>query len=108
MTQISKITSYIYGFLLIFGGIMGYVKAHSKMSLITGLVSGILIFLACNLGAKKPKEGYLSIAAISLVLSLFFLMRYSSTHTFMPSGLMLILSTTTFVVVGLSWFKGKK
>lgn len=108
MNQVSSIISNIYSALLILGGIMGFVKAHSKMSLITGIVSGALVFLACKIGAKKPKEGYLFVAAISLVLAIFFSMRFASSHAFMPSGLMLILSTTTFAVVGLSFLKHKK
>lgn len=109
MNQISSAISNLYAILLVLGGIMGFIKAHSRMSLITGVISGILVFLACKIGEKKPKEGYLFVSAVSLVLSIFFASRFSHTHAFMPSGLMLILSVTTFAVVGLSWLKkGKK
>ncbi len=108
MNSISNLTSKIYGALLILGGIMGFVKAHSKMSLLTGVMSGILVFLACNIGAKNAKNGYLFVSAISLMLSIFFVLRFSHSHVFMPSGLMSILSMTTFVVVGLSFLKHKK
>lgn len=105
MNAVSTIISNIFGLLLIAGGIMGYVKAKSMMSLLTGILSGIMVFVACNLGKTKPREGYLFIGAISLVLAIFFALRYSTTHVFIPSGLMLILSTSTLVVVGLSLFK---
>lgn len=107
MNKTSKTVSSIYGILLIIGGIMGFVKAHSKMSLITGLVSGIFIFTACKLGEKKPYEAYLFISAISLALAGFFAGRFSYSHAFMPAGLMLILSVTTLVVVGMNIVKGK-
>lgn len=107
MNQVSYIISNIYAALLVIGGVMGFVKAHSKISLMTGIVSGILVFLACKFGTQKPKEGYLFVAAISLVLAIFFSLRFTATHAFMPAGLMLILSTTTFAVVGLSFLKHK-
>ena len=108
MNQASYIISNIYAALLIIGGVMGFVKVHSKMSLLTGTISGILVFLACRFGVKKPKEGYLFVAAISLILAIFFSLRFTGTHAFMPAGLMLILSTTTFAVVGLSFLRQKK
>ena len=108
MNQISTLVSNLYAILLILGGVMGFIKAHSKISLITGSISGILVLLACKIGSKSPKEGYLFISAISLVLSIFFATRFSHTGAFMPSGLMLILSVTTFAVVGLNWLKKGK
>lgn len=87
---------------------MGFLKAHSKISLITGLLSGILVLLSYKLGDKNPKAGYLYISGISLCLSILFLLRYTATQIFVPSGLMFLLSTTTFVIVGLSLIKSKK
>ena len=108
MDQISKITSYIYGASLIIGGLIGFVSAQSTMSLTTGAVSGILVFVACKLGEKKPKEAYLFIAAVSLVIALFFSTKFAASHILMPHGFMLIISTTTFAVVGLNYLKRKK
>ena len=107
MNQISKTTSYIYGVVLILGGILGFVKAGSTISLLTGLTSGLLVFLSCKIGTTKPKEGYLYVAAISLVLAIFFTIRFAATSHFMPNGLMLVLSTMTFVIVGLNYLKNK-
>ncbi|MBI3591153.1 MAG: TMEM14 family protein [Candidatus Melainabacteria bacterium] len=108
MNQISNFISKIYGILLIAGGIMGFVKAHSKMSLLTGAISGILVFISCSIGSKRPKEGYLYVSTVSLILAVFFALKFKATHAFMPAGLMLILSTTTFVIVGLSFLQAKK
>ena len=107
MNQISILISNAYGALLVVGGIMGYMKAHSKISLLTGLISGILVQFACQIGKKKPKEGYLFVSTISLILSVFFCMRFAKTHAFMPSGLMLILSAITLAIVGISFLKEK-
>ncbi len=103
MNKLSKFTSKIYGALLIIGGIIGYIKAGSKPSLITGVISGILIYIACKLGKRKPKDGYLYIAALSLSLATFFAIRYASNLKFMPSGLMLIVSAITLSIVSVSF-----
>ncbi len=102
MDKFSKLISLIYGVMLILGGVMGFLKAHSKMSLITGVVSGLIVLLSCKMNSKSS---YLYVSAISLVLAGFFSFRFAHSHLFMPAGLMLILSTTTFCIVGLSWFK---
>jgi uncharacterized membrane protein (UPF0136 family) len=104
MDKFSKLISLIYGVMLILGGVMGFLKAHSKMSLITGAVSGLIVLLSCKINSKSS---YLYVSAISLVLAGFFSYRFAHSHAFMPAGLMLILSTTTFCIVSLSWFKSK-
>jgi uncharacterized membrane protein (UPF0136 family) len=104
MDKFSKLISLIYGVMLIPGGVMGFLKAHSKMSLITGAVSGLIVLLSCKINSKSS---YLYVSAISLVLAGFFSYRFAHSHAFMPAGLMLILSTTTFCIVSLSWFKSK-
>lgn len=108
MNKLSSLSSTIYGILLIIGGIMGFVKAHSKWSLITGLISGALILLATKRGSFNSRMQHFSVALISLLLATFFYFRFNTTHLFMPSGLMLILSALNFVIVGLSWIKSKK
>src|SRR3989338_7453202 len=108
MNAVSTIISNIYALLLIAGGIMGYVSVKSKMSLITGVISGLMVLVACKVGKEKPRDGYLFVGAISLLLAIFFALRYSTNHAFMPGGLMLILSTTTLVVFGLSLFKSSE
>lgn len=107
MDKLSSMISTIYGIVLIVGGAMGFVKAHSKMSLLSGLVSGVLVLLACQIGNKNPKAGYLFIASISLVLGMFFSMRFAMSHAFMPAGLMVLLSTITYVFVARGWMKSK-
>ena len=107
MDKLSKFISFVYGILLMVGGVMGYVKAHSKMSLMAGVASGLLVFLSLTLSSKNLKAAYLFIASISLVLAEFFLMRFTSSFQFMPAGLMLLLSTITYVVVAMDWLRDK-
>lgn len=99
----------IYGILLIAGGAMGYVKAHSTMSLYLGLISGILVFLSIIATVKNPDDVYLYLAGISLFLAYFFLFRFKvSFFKFIPAGLMLLASTSVYVVAGVSYLENKR
>lgn len=107
MDKFSTIVSNVYALLLVAGGIFGFVKAHSMWSLVTGIIFGLLIFISTNYGKHNVKMQYFSNALFSLIVAFIFLFRFMATHSFMPAGLMLILSTFTFVVVGMGWLKNK-
>ncbi len=107
MDKLSTLVSNFYAVMLIVGGVMGFIKAHSKWSLIIGVISGLFIFVSCRIGQKNSKAAYLFVASISLLLAMFFSLRFAATHAFMPGGLMLILSITTYVLVALGWLKNK-
>ena len=86
---------YIYGVLLIVGGVMGYVKARSTPSLVAGLVCG---FIALLLGYRYAWH-FAPHAALILSLVLIFLMgrRYLNTRKAMPSLLIVVLSLVVAV-----------
>ena len=107
MDKLSNIMSIFYSIMLMLGGVIGFTKAHSKWSLIIGLVSGIFILVSYKIGDKNPKAAYLFIASMSLILGIFFSMRYAVHHTFMPGGLMFILSSLTYIAVARGWLKNK-
>jgi uncharacterized membrane protein (UPF0136 family) len=94
--QPPQILLYVYGFLLIFGGLMGYIKAHSTPSLVAGLVCGLI---AIFLGYRYDWRLALPCAFI-LALVLIFLMgrRYLRTRKPMPALLIVILSLIVAVV----------
>ena len=81
----------IYGLFSIFGGITGYRKAGSKVSLISGVISGVLLLVgAFLLGDANPVGGLIAFI-VSLVLVIVFAIRLAKTRKFMPAGLMVIL-----------------
>ena len=88
MSNSSVTVLWIYIALLLAGGVMGFVKAGSKVSLIASSLFAALLAL-CAL--RVANSLYLAIGVITVVL-LVFVMRYSKSKKFMPAGLMVILS----------------
>lgn len=92
----SNILLYVYGVLLIIGGVMGYVKARSTPSLVAGVVCGLI---AIFLGYRYVWH-YAIYAALILALVLIFLMgrRYLRTRKPMPALLIVVLSVIVALV----------
>jgi uncharacterized membrane protein (UPF0136 family) len=87
---------YVYGLILILGGVMGYVKAKSIPSLVMGGLCGIIALL---LGYYYTWH-FAPEAALLLSLLLIFIMgrRFLRTRKFMPAGLIVGLSLIVAVV----------
>ena len=98
----------VYGILMLVGGIFGFTKAGSKVSLITGAVSGILIFAGVGLLMQgQYAAGRALLAFTSFVLSGAFALRLLKTRKFMPAGMLLVLSLiASFMAVQLFIMKG--
>ena len=83
---------WIYILLLIAGGLMGYIKAKSKASVIASSISALPLILV---GLKILPS---SLASILLaVLLILFGTKYIRSGTFIPSGIMCILTLFTFL-----------
>lgn len=79
----------VYIVLLLVGGLMGYLKAGSKVSLITATVFAAALAL-CVWG---PIPSGLWVAQVlQIMLVIVFAVRWAKTKKFMPAGLMLILT----------------
>lgn len=90
---------FLYGLLLLIGGIIGHVKANSLASLIMGITFSILAIASAYALWKNKAIGDLSAKIISLVLAAFFVYRYLLTEKFMPAGLMVLLSVAVFAIL---------
>ena len=95
----------VYGVLML-GGFMGYAKAGSKMSLIMGIVSAIVIFTGLYLSKGNTQIGYGLISAMSGLLVVTFIIRLVKTGSFMPSVMLVILSIIA-VIVSIKQLMGK-
>ena len=76
---------------------------------VAGAVTGLLVLVALLVGHKvDANTGYVFIAAISLVFGAYSGLTFALNNSFIPSGIMTVLSATTLVVVGVSWMNAKK
>ena len=90
----------IFGLCSVVGGIIGYVKARSRASLVAGSASGaILLFCAYGLMQGSRVAAMISLL-IALLLGGRFLGTWRRTHRIMPDVLMILLSLATLVSVG--------
>jgi uncharacterized membrane protein (UPF0136 family) len=90
----STIVLWVYIGLLVAGGLVGFLKAGSKISLITSLIFGLLLAL-CALGVLRP--GYIADIVLALLLVVFGV-RFTRGKKFMPSGLLVVLTLLTLVL----------
>jgi uncharacterized membrane protein (UPF0136 family) len=85
---------WIYIVLLVVGGLMGYLKAGSKISLITSAAFAAVLSL-CATGIIFQRNVADIVLAILLV---FFAWRLTKSKKFMPGGLMLVLTIAALVL----------
>ena len=79
---------WVYIVLLVAGGIMGFVKAGSKMSLLTSLAFAAVLAL-CNANVIQMRHLTDIILAVLIV---FFGMRFAKSKKFMPMGMMTLMT----------------
>ena len=89
--MLDKIILAAYGLFLIAGGYFGF-KKGSVVSLVMGIVSGLLIFLGLWLMTTHSSNAWIFLSCVSGFLTLIFLIRLLKTHAFMPSGMLLTFS----------------
>ena len=83
---------WIYILLLLVGGLFGFFKGKSKISLVTSVVFAVLLILTTLRGIFDPTFANILANVVLLVLLVVFTLRLAKTKKFMPSGLMLALT----------------
>jgi uncharacterized membrane protein (UPF0136 family) len=97
---VGQITLGIYALLLGAGGVIGYMKAGSRASLIAGSSSAVVALAALGLSVANHRLGVP--LGLILAITLFFLFGYRyavKTRKFMPSGLLAIVSLIVLAVM---------
>ena len=81
-----------YIILLLAGGLIGFFKANSKVSLITSTVFAAILVLAALPGIFQPVFARNLVNVVLALLLVVFAVRLAKTKKFMPSGLMLVVT----------------
>lgn len=97
--MIGQATLGVYAVLLAVGGVMGYVKAKSRPSLIAGIGSAVAAIATLAAVRLAPAVGYPLGALLAVALLGFFGPRFARSRKFMPAGLMAILSLIVLAVM---------
>jgi uncharacterized membrane protein (UPF0136 family) len=105
MVGAAKIYFIVFGILTIAGGIVGYVKAGSVVSIIAGSISGILLLVAAWLMPDRQAAGLIVALIVSVLLAGQFVPKFFSTHKVMPAGLMSVLSVIGIIVAVAAWLR---
>lgn len=100
--QIAGFIVLVYGVLTAGGGVMGYVKASSKPSLIAGLVSGALLLACGALILSGLVLGAWGAAAIALALLVIFVVRMARGAGKMPAIPMIVLSLIALATIAMA------
>lgn len=97
--KLGIIAALVYGILALIGGILGYIQVSSKVSLISGSISGLLLIFAAFLQLQGHAWGLIVAAFVTATLVVFFALRLAKTRKFMPAGLMTILGVLALALM---------
>lgn len=86
-----------YGLLAIVGGIIGFAQAQSKVSLISGVVSGLLLLVGAFLASQGNPIGLILSLAVTALLVIVFIIRLVKTRKAMPAALMIVAGIVALV-----------
>ncbi len=105
MLPISVATSFffVFGILAVVGGVLGFVKAKSRASLIAGGISGVLLCVAAYVTTTaNARIGLVAALVLSLALAGRFVPGFLKSRKVMPAGLMAALSVAGIGIAALA------
>ncbi len=97
--NIAIIAAIAYGILAIVGGIIGYTKVGSKISLISGSISGLLLIISGIIQLMGINWGLIFSIVITTILVITFIIRLIKTRKMMPAGLMILTGIVAVAVM---------
>ncbi|HXF09257.1 MAG TPA: TMEM14 family protein [Desulfuromonadaceae bacterium] len=92
MRDLPTTVLWIYIILLLVGGLMGFLKAKSKVSLITSSIAATLLILAALPGILDRTFARNLVNVVMALLIIVFTIRLTKTKKFMPSGMLLVVT----------------
>jgi len=98
----------VFGVLTVVGGVIGFVKAKSKASLIAGGISGVLLLAASYGVARYGTSALILGLVVSLALAARFVTAFRKSGKVMPAGLMAALGIAGVLLTGVPVFLGMR
>jgi len=96
--QTTAMVVWVYAVVMAVGGVFGYLKVHSKASLIAGLGFG-LVLLASGYGVWLGlPQSLVASAVIAALLIVIFAVRVIKTRRLVPAGILALLSVATLII----------
>jgi uncharacterized membrane protein (UPF0136 family) len=89
---------WIYIVMLVMGGLIGFLKAKSKISLITSVAFAIVLGICALEKFPTSVNARIEWGLLSF-LALFFLLRFLKNKKFMPGGMMTLLTIATIIAM---------
>jgi len=89
---------WVYIVLLVIGGLIGFIKAKSRVSLVSSCIAAAILILAALPAVFQPafRSGLADV--VMAVLLVVFGVRLAKTKKFMPSGLMLAVTIVALLL----------
>ena len=106
MVEIAKLLVAALAAISLFGGLMGFIKAKSKASLIAGSVSAVLLGLSYAVSNFQPTYGLIGGLFVAGLLEAHFLKSYLKSKKPMPAVPMIICSGITSIVIVIALLTG--
>lgn len=98
MHDFANTVLWIYIILLLIGGLIGFFKGKSKVSLITSAVFAAILVITVLPGILQPLFARNLSNVVLALLLVVFAVRLAKTKKFMPSGLMLMVTVAALAL----------
>lgn len=98
MQNLPNTILWIYIVLLLIGGMIGYYKAKSQVSLYMSVAFAVALIICVLPGVLQAGFAQNLINALLAILLVVFAIRWVKTKKFMPAGLMIILTVLTLAL----------
>lgn len=96
---------YIFGAVSLVLGLLGYVRAKSKASLISGGIAGVLLLAGAWWMSRGERSGLWVCAAVSVLLTARFLPGFLVKKNLYPAGIMALLGIIGVVIAAMLLFR---
>ena len=103
MLDAARIYFLAFGVVTIAGGIIGYSKAGSVISIVAGAITGSLLIVAGVILPQYREFGLVLAVLTSAILAAQFIPRLLRTRRVVPAGVMSVLSVIGLILAVLTW-----